>query len=209
MIALLPIVSFGQSKMKSFEAHYSLSYKGFDKEELEDMPNTTITRVAGNNSKQIIRTAHLATQVIANYDSIFLANLSDIDGDKIGVRYDAEGIKENLSGLKVSVVPSKDTRTILGYKCKKHEISILDIETNETMSETVYVTDLLGGKNIYFYLYPELSGFILRSEKREGKETVTSEVTKIMKKNISNAEFNVSSAYELMSEKEYLKELDD
>jgi len=190
----------------SAEVLYTMTYSGMTNDDLEDLPKQVTFLVSGNNTKQIVVTPKSTMRIIANADSVFLANLNDIDDDRVALIYNADDIKESTSMLEVTIKPTKEVRTILGYPCKKYEISIYNKELKERMKDIVYVTEKIGGDNVNFLLYKGLKGFILSSEKTSAGETTIMEAKRITKRSIEPSEFLVPEEYTITTYKEQVNQ---
>lgn len=60
---------------------------------------------------------------------------------------------------------TEETRTIAGYNCKKVNVTVTDLETDEETTIVMWVTTELGlGDDINFYDNPGLKGYPLRTE---------------------------------------------
>lgn len=190
----------------SAEVYFSLTYKGMLPEEMAGLPKQVSFLVSGNNTKQIIASHESTTYIIANGDSLFLANLTDIEDDRVGLLYKADDITESTSIYKIKIKSSKEERTILGYLCKKYVVSIYNIQTKEKMKDVVFATEKIGGENLNFLLYKGLKGFILSSEKSNGEEVTTMIAKRVIKRDIPVSEFLIPEEYTITTIKEQIKQ---
>lgn len=77
----------------------------------------------------------------------------------------AEDIQKKQSTTKTDYEYTDETRTIAGYNCKKVNVKITDLETDEEQTAVIWVTSELGlGDDINFYDHPGLKGYPLRTE---------------------------------------------
>lgn len=207
IIFILFLVSNAQAqKGVSAEVIFAMTYKGIAPDELIDMPKQVSYLVSGNNTKQIVVTPASTMRVIANADSIFLANLTDIEDDRVGLIYYADDIMESTSIFNIKIKSSREEKTILGYPCKKYVITIYNKETKEKMKDVVYTTEKIGGENVNFLLYKGLKGFILSSQKTCGEEITTMQAKRVIKKDIDASEFLVPEEYTMTTYKEQMKQ---
>ncbi|MDR3705657.1 MAG: hypothetical protein P4L28_07120 [Paludibacteraceae bacterium] len=179
-----------------------LPIKGVSEDDLPDLPTQVTFLISGSNTKQIVVTPKSVMRVIANADSSFLANLTDIGDDRVALVYYKDDIADASAGLEFTIKPTNDKMLILGYKCKKYEIAILNKESKEQMTDIVYATEAIGGADINFLMYKGLKGFILRSEKTNGGETTIMEAKRVLKRPILDSEFLVPEVYTVTTYKE-------
>ncbi len=192
----------------SAEIFFSLSYQGFLKEDVQEMPKQVTYFVSGNNSKQVVQTSVSTMTVIANADSVFLANLNDVDDDRTALVYDREDIENSLSAFRIKIKKRNETKKISGYLCQKYDISITNLESKEKMKDEVFVTEQLGGENANFFLYKELKGFILWSQKTQGNEIVTMQAKRVVKKDFPVETFLIPEEYTITTYKDQVKQDD-
>lgn len=204
--SLCSIVNFYAQQVLSAEIFFSVTYKGFPPDELVGMPKQVSYLVSGNNSKQTVVTGETTMRVIANADSIFLANLTDIEDDRVGILYYADDIAASLSIFDIKIKKTRETKTILGYPCKKYIITVYNKETKEKMKDIVFVAERIGGEDVNFLLYKGLKGFVLSSQKINGDEITTMTAKRIIKKEIAPTEFLVPEEYTITTYKEQLKQ---
>lgn len=204
--SLCSIANFYAQQVLSAEIFFSVTYKGFVPEELVGMPKQVSYLVSGNNTKQTVVTGETTMRVIANADSVFLANLTDIEDDRVGILYYADDIAASLSIFDIKIKKTRETKTILGYPCKKYIITVYNKETKEKMKDIVFVAERIGGEDVNFLLYKGLKGFVLSSQKINGDEITTMTAKRIVKKDIAPTEFLVPEDYTITTYKEQLKQ---
>ena len=73
-------------------------------------------------------------------------------------------------------------KKILGYPCHGYDIVIEDVAAGLKYTEEVWATDYIGGKDVNFYLYPEVKGVILYSKKTDGKEVTVMQAKAVSKR---------------------------
>lgn len=195
-----------RKKVTSAEVLFDVTYKGMSADDMEDLPTQVTYLISGSNTKQIIITPKSVTRVIANADSSFLANLTEVNDDKVALVYYKDDVADASSGLDFTIKPTNQKTDILGYECKKYEIDIVDKESKEPMKDIVYAAEDIGGANINFLMYKGLKGFILRSEKTVNGETTILEAKRVLKRPVVDSEFVVPEDYTITTYKEYNKE---
>ena len=73
--------------------------------------------------------------------------------------------KEAFETSKFDYEYTEETKEIAGYQCKKVNVKVTDLETDEEETVVVWVSnDLVVGDNINFSTMPGLKGFPLRTE---------------------------------------------
>lgn len=84
---------------------------------------------------------------------------------KYYIQQTEEDLQKKLATTKYDFKYTEETKTITGYNCKKVIVTVTDLETDEEITETLWVTTELGlGDDINFYEYPGLKGYVLSSE---------------------------------------------
>jgi hypothetical protein len=205
ILFFLGAIQVFSQKLNAAEIQYSVSHSGYDSDILADLPTQITFYVFGNNTEQIVVSPKSTMKVLANCDSMFMANISEMGNNKEALVYYNDDIKESLSSLDIKIKPTKLTKRILGYLCTGYEISIFNKLSNEHMTDIVYVTNQIGGENLNFYLYRGLKGFILYSERHSGKEITVIQAKKIIPKNFTPQDFLIPDTYTIIPYKEQLK----
>lgn len=81
------------------------------------------------------------------------------------IQQTAEDLEKKQNKVKTDYEYTEETRTIAGYNCKKVNVKVTDLETDEEENSVMWVTTELGlGDDINFYDHPGLKGYPLRSE---------------------------------------------
>ncbi len=191
----------------SAEVEFEYFYQGYSEEELEYLPQKSVCLVSGSNYKKItVDDDSTFTQVIFNADSLFMAELKDIDGRKEAFIYHKDDIEKLTSNLKIKVKKTKSYKLIKGYLSYKYLVTIKNTETKEKKIDEVYATTEIGGKNLNFVLYDGVEGFILSSKKMEENKVIKMKVVQIEKRPISDKEFLISDDYSLTTFKQQMRE---
>ncbi len=152
---------------------------------------TTTMYVKGNMSKVVQKGGMTGTNTII-YDTEAKKGIMFMDNPMIGKKYmtlDEEKYEDvNEEGDDTKVTKTKDTKTILGYKCYKYEIK------SEGGNAVVYATDELKAPNNAYG--GEVTGLPLYTEVESTNMgmtmTIINEVTKVKKESISEKEFDMS-----------------
>lgn len=158
---------------------YDISYSGYESGELDLMPRQQSMLVLGSNTRRSMKVDDVQTYVIGNADSLLLINMSDNGIDCTATFCDSADIAWGRGTLQVSVTPSNEVRTILGFPCHGYAIDIRDTVTDERFSEEIWSTNYIGGDNLNFYLYPEVKGCILYSKKTDGTRVTVTKAKKV------------------------------
>ena len=104
---------------------------------------------------------------------------------KYYIQQTEEDLQKKLATTKYDFKYTEETKTVTGYNCKKVIVTVTDLETDEEITETLWVTTELGlGDDINFYEYPGLKGYVLSSEATKElngeKITIIQTATKIV-----------------------------
>ena len=114
---------------------------------------------------------------------MMLINMAETPELKSATVCDSADISEGRAGIKFDIQGKGKYKTIHGFPCHGYDIAMEDKETGEKYIEEIWATDYIGGADVNFYLYPDVKGVILYSEKTNGKEITIAEAKKIQKNN--------------------------
>lgn len=140
--------------------------------------------VMGNNWR-INMNMGIDVIVISNGNSKTLTTIFDIPGyGKYYNKVTAEQLQEATANIKRDFEYTDETKSILGYNCKKVIVKVTNLETDEETTEILWVTTELGlGDDINFAQYPGLKGYPLSTEEKKefngDQFTVITNATKI------------------------------
>lgn len=120
----------------------------------------------GNNTKTVMSQPGFDYINITNGDYKIVTTVVGITGiGKYYVEQKAADIEKALQMSKFDYTPTGDTKDICGYNCKKVNVKVTDLETDEEKELVVWVTDELNtGENVNFTTYPGLKGYPLSME---------------------------------------------
>lgn len=135
--------------------------------QLADMTKEII--IMGNNTKTVVNQMGVGVINITNGDYKMMTIVIDIPGyGKYFIEKDGPEIEKSFETVKMAYDYTAETKTISGYECKKVNITITNLETDEEASLVAWVTDaLLTGDMVNFCTYPGLKGFPLSVEQKQ------------------------------------------
>jgi len=121
--------------------------------------------VMGNNSRMEVSQG-IDVITIANGNNKTYTIILGIPGyGKYYIQQTEEDLQKRLTTAKYDYKYTEDTKTISGYNCKKVIMTITDLETDESETSVLWVTEELGlGDDINFYERPGLKGYPLSME---------------------------------------------
>lgn len=207
------------SAQKSFAGHihYKISVEGTDDPNfLAQMTEGSDVTVFGNKTKTVVNMQGVGITNITDGDARMTLTVIEITGmGKYYVEVPADSIEKKQKNQQCDVTYLDETKDIAGYKCKKAEVVITDLETDETETMVMYVSDDFNAMDAINFgsPYPCLKGYPLRSEVTmdyEGsKITIITEATEIKAdKKIKAFDFmRPSDAKDLMQDPEMKKML--
>ena len=122
--------------------------------------------IMGNNTKTAINQMGMGIINITNGDYKLVTTVIDIPGyGKYYIEQEGADVDKKFETTKMDFDYTTETRDIAGYTCKKVNLTITDLESDEESSAVLWVTDgLMTGEQINFSTYPGLKGYPLRVE---------------------------------------------
>ncbi len=119
--------------------------------------------IMGNNTKTAINQMGVDIIHITNGDYKLATTIIDIPGyGKYYIEQEEADINKAFEKVKQDFNYTSETKEICGYNCKKVEVKITDLESDEESSLVLWVTeDLMTGDQINFSNYPGLKGYPL------------------------------------------------
>jgi len=119
--------------------------------------------IMGNNTKTAINQMGVDIIHITNGDYKLATTIIDIPGyGKYYIEQEEADINKAFEKVKQDYNYTSETKEICGYNCKKVEVKITDLESDEESSLVLWVTeDLMTGDQINFSNYPGLKGYPL------------------------------------------------
>lgn len=122
--------------------------------------------IMGNNTKTAINQMGVGIIHITNGDYKLATTVIDIPGyGKYYIEQEEADINKQFETTKMDFDYTSESREICGYNCKKVNVSVTDLESDEQSTIVLWVTDgLMTGDQINFSNYPGLKGYPLRVE---------------------------------------------
>jgi hypothetical protein len=189
LLFLIPVINVSaQNKVRKLwmaQVDYRLSYTGFPDVPSESLPKTAMLEVRGSNTRLTKKTPQETTYLIGNRDSMMLLNMAETETDRVAVRCDSVDIISAQADIQTTIETKSELRTILGYPC--HGYLVTMIENGDTYTEEIWATDYIGGKDVNFFLYPDVQGVILYSRRSMQEQTVEMKAVKVTNRTAINA----------------------
>lgn len=122
--------------------------------------------IMGNNTKTVLSQPGFDYINITNGDYKLVTTVFGITGiGKYYVEQKGADIEKKLQMNKYDYNPTGDTKAICGYNCKKVNVKITDLESDEEQELVLWVTEELNtGDAINFTTYPGLKGYPMSME---------------------------------------------
>lgn len=143
-----------------------------------------------------------STSFIANPENLTTIQLVKLFNKKFAHIADSVAInKEKSVSPKIKITPTKETKIIAGYKCKK---VIISFEDTVQSSNSLYYTDEINFKNPNWNVVPfyELEGVLMEYQvKRYGLEMKFT-AKSVTKTSIEDDLFELPNGYKLISQEE-------
>jgi len=152
---------------------------------------------------------------ITNGDAKNAVVILDIMGmGKYYIETPAEKFQEKMKNLNCTYDHTGEKKNIAGYECEKVNVTITDMETDESESAVAYVsTAINSGADINFQQFPKLNGYPMRIEQKQdidGTEvTIIIEATEVLpSKKIKQVDFLMpADAQDIKTNPELMKML--
>ncbi len=161
---------------------YELSYVGTTAQDNAILPQKQKTIILGSNQRtEATLEDGTKTTLISNRDSMLLINMSDNGIDCAAALCDSADIVSGRASLDIKVEESNQIKNILGYPCHRYDITITPKDPTDSLvaTEVVWTTSYIGGEDLNFYLYPEVKGCILYSQRNYDGVTTTIKATSV------------------------------
>lgn len=122
--------------------------------------------VMGNNTKTVLNQMGVGIIQISNGDYKLATYIIDVPGlGKYYTEQEAADIQKMFETTKIDYEYTEEAKVIAGYNCKKVNVKITDLESDEEVIHVAWVTsELLLGDDINFSTYPGLKGYPLSLE---------------------------------------------
>lgn len=189
---LTALSAFTPGKEKTFEGKvvYEITYDEVP-EMLEPyismMPKENISYVKG--SKVRIESGSMGVNTVTVFDSKKNEGFTIMEGmgmEKTAYTMDPKDVSaEKANAEKPIVIPTKETKTISGYECKK-ELYVMPSDTSDTL--VAYVTTKISGKN---FQYNFLSGFPMQYQQKKSGMSTTVTVKEILEQKVNDSFFKI------------------
>lgn len=203
IILLLSInVVFGQSQkiVADCTVSFSITVNETNAGGTSSMFNnaTKTLYIKGNDIRSDIESSSFVQSTIWNGKTSSAVILREIGGNKYMTIMDAAKWKEQnkkYEGMKVQL--TNETKTILGYVCKKAIVTL----TDGSSLNMYYATEIIPSVNENDYQFKDIPGFVLEyeSEVDKGKSKITFTATKINLSPVPAAKFEIpKSGYKIL-----------
>jgi len=205
VIAILPFFSYAGGKPFEGVITYKITYPDskIPESQLAMFPKLMTVTVKGTKAKTEMSTGMGNQTEITDYAEKTKVALLDMMGQKYAIKETmAEIQKEIDKEPKPVVVVTTETKTIVGYPCKKAIITTND--DGEKTTTEVWFTSELGSKEINFDnpLYKDIDGMLMEFTMTQPQITMMFTVSNIEKKSVSAKEFDIPADYKLTTKEE-------
>ncbi|MCW3088333.1 MAG: hypothetical protein JWQ78_1719 [Sediminibacterium sp.] len=171
-----------------------------EKDVLESLKASTKTAyIKGNDSRTDLVSPSFTQAVLYNKNTGNAVILREFGNNKFMTKLDnAKWINENrkYEGMTVSLA-NTETKTILGYECKKAVIQLKD----GTVFTLFYATNIVPSVKEFEYQFKDIPGFVLEFESQEtDSKKIKYTATKINLSPVQASRFDVpTSGYRLLN----------
>ncbi|MBN8702402.1 MAG: DUF4412 domain-containing protein [Bacteroidetes bacterium] len=163
----------------------------------------------GDMSRVENNTAMAKSIIITNNKTQKVSMLMDMMGSKYNVIIPPEEIKKDKEKPDVKVKELNETKEIIGYNCKKAEVTFTDAQSGKSFSSIVYYTDKIPYNVGYQAQFKGLKGFPLEytiSDAATGMN-ITLAATKISKDAVDDNLFKIPEGYKEIALEDLSKQM--
>lgn len=141
-----------------------------------------------------------STTFISDPASKSMTQLVKLLNKKFSLVQDAEAVKKEVDAYPVEITPSKETKTIAGYKCKKAHVKVLDGNASEF---DIYYTKGLNIKNPNFANpYSSVDGVLMEYQMKKFGLEMKFTATSVKNVDVDDDVFELPPDYKPITEKE-------
>jgi GLPGLI family protein len=186
-------------------ANISISYKGsWDATTISLQPKTIIQTIGKNKHKTEILLGNTSLITIHNYkDSSQVILIGSIDKNIFCINNKNDILQEFEKDGIPKITYSNETKKILGYTCKKAEISKTDIYYKNTIVTVFYSEEIGNHLSNWGTYFQGIEGFPMEYTIKTEEGEVSYIVKKLKKHKISEKEFIIPEGYEKISSDEF------
>lgn len=207
VIILMLMVFSAFAGPKSFEGviTFKITYPDnkFSESQMAMFPKVLIITIKGDKSKSEIQTPMGAQVEITNYSEKTKVGLINMMGQKYAIPETTEQIMEDMKKEPTPEVQvTGETKTIVGYTCKKAVVTVTDNGSKTTYD--VWFSEDFGAENPNFDnpLYKDINGVLLEFSMVTPQFTMVFSAVSVEKKSISNKEFDIPEDYTVTTKEE-------
>lgn len=207
LLSLCLINLNAQKKDAPFEGTitYSITTQGdLDAQTKAQMPSEVIWTFKGSKSSMLMKTAFGNINIIADSETKEQVVLYDMMGQKMAIKSSKEETEAGLNDLpEMKVNVTNETKKIIGYNCKKVEIS----DGKNTLN--VFVTDEIQVPNANWNTqYKNINGVLMEYSQKanpDGDGLILFTAKEVKKSKIKDSAFEIPADYTKMSMTEFKK----
>lgn len=211
LIVLNPFNTFAQAKPFEGVINYEITFpeSNLPPETQGMLPKNMKLLISGDFSKTEMIMSMGNQSVLIDHKNLKTTALINVMGQKYAIIQTKQEIDAETGGNQIpSVVVTDETKEIAGYTCKKAIITIKNKEGKETDKFTVFFTEDIKVKDMYFHQpsFKDITGGMLEfeMEAQEGLRMKLSALS-VEKKKISKEEFEIPSDYKVTTKDELMK----
>lgn len=169
-----------------------------DKDINESLRSSTKTvYIKRNNSRTDLQSPTFTQSLIYDKNTGMAVILRAFGNNKFMTKLDAtKWANENKKYEGMAISYTNETKTILGYECKKALLSLKDGSSYTLF----YAGNILPSVKEFEYQFRDVPGFVLEYESREGERRIKYTATKINMDPVSLSRFDIpTSGYRLLN----------
>lgn len=202
MVSLMPLAK-AQKVPFTGTIVYDVKTGGDVPEQAQAMMPTEITmKLTSDKLLEVMHSSMMDIKTIHNATTQITNMLMDMMGQKLNIKNTAAQLADQKknAGIEITIKPAAETKTILGYLCKR---AIMTIKTNQAAEQTfdVYYSDDFDiSKFNYSNAFPAVSGLPLEFTMSQGPFSMKLTAKSVKKESIPETDFAIPAGFKEVSQ---------
>ena len=166
------------------------------------MPTEETVKMTPDKMVAIMHSSMMDIKTIQDATSQVSNMLMDMMGQKLNIENTAAQLadQKKKAGIVTTFKATTDTKTILGYNCKRAIMTVKSNQGAETSSDIYYSEDFDISKFTYGSAFPEVNGLPLEFTMNQGPFSMKVTAKSIKKENIPASEFAIPTDFKKVSQ---------
>ncbi|HBS86955.1 MAG: hypothetical protein A2W91_01945 [Bacteroidetes bacterium GWF2_38_335] len=203
------VLFYNADAQKPFAGYikYAISYEGEMDAQTKAMSPTEMKQfISGSKTRIEILTAMANQYVVSDGGTKEVLIMIDAMGQKFALKSTKEENEEQMAKMpKTEVKLLDETKEIVGYKCKKAEVTSTDEEGKESTLTVFYTTDLAVGDINWSGQFNGIKGVLMEYSQEANGVTTTFTASEVKKEKVKDTQFTVPADYKILTKEEAMQ----